>query len=260
MKFFKKSLSLLAVATLCLGFFFTNSVTASAADPVTYYIKYVPSLSEWRVQEGTWSDSVNHVGLTHVTYNIKDGDSVVIDGNANILLKLDAYLSSLTVAYTDIAVVYAKGYDNVYVLGDTIAAINGDVKNAEVYNDAVANFNNNVGKLLVSNSHTAGLSATVSVLGTADHLVGRTGTDTYFELYSFQKGSLVLENGFLKTPASQCSSIPPATTTTPSTSTNTNTNKDYDDVPKTGDNGFMNPLLLVAIAAVCAFGAYKLNK
>ena len=76
MKLFKKTFSLLAVAALCLGFFFSNSVTASAAEPVTWYVKYLDSVSEWRAQEGTWSDTVSHVGLSYATERLKDGDTL----------------------------------------------------------------------------------------------------------------------------------------------------------------------------------------
>ena len=44
-------------------------------------------------------------------------------------------------------VITAKGYDNVYVLDGTTAAINGDVSHAYVYGGARVNFNNNVDTL-----------------------------------------------------------------------------------------------------------------
>ena len=54
MKLFKKAFSLLSVAALCMGFFFSNSLTASAAEPTTYYLKYVSANSDWRYQVGEW--------------------------------------------------------------------------------------------------------------------------------------------------------------------------------------------------------------
>lgn len=258
MKLFKKSFSLLAVAALCLGFFFSNAVTVSAAEPVTYYVKYVDSLSAWRVQEGTWSDSAFHSGLEHVTYNIKDGDTIVIDGTQGINLNVDVQLKNLTLVGTNIALVTAKSFEDVYVLSNTTAAINGDVKNAYVFDDCKVNFNNNVVNLNLASTKGALSTSDVNVLGTVDYLHSEGPNYSSYTFYSFQANSLKIIAGVPYADEGKFSRTAPATT--PSTSTNTNTNKDYDDVPKTGDDGFMNPFLLVAIAAVCAFGAYKLNK
>ena len=259
MKLFKKVFSLLAVAALCMGFFFSNSLTASAAEPTTYYLKYDVPSSQWRFQVGTWSEDAPHRELYYMEQAIKDGDIVVIDGTQGIVLELDVYLSNLTLLNTNIGVVHAKGYDNVYVLNGTVCAINGDVKNADVYGDSTVNFNNNVGFLRILDEKGTNLQADISCLGTVDHLYGGSPTQLVYENYSYAANSLRIVDGRNWTDVTKFTSTPPATT--PSTpATNNNSNNDYDDVPKTGDNGFMNPVLLVAIAAICAFGAYKIRK
>ena len=265
MKLFKKVFSLLAVAALCMGFFFSNSLTASAAEPTTYYLKYVSANNQWRYQEGnTWKADGFHRELYYMHEKIKDGDIVIIDSTVNLTLELDVRLSNLTIVSANTAVVYAKGYDNVYVLAGSIAAINGDVANADVYGNAIVNFNNNVGFLRVLDEKGTDLHATINCLGTVDHLYGGSPTQLVYENYSYAKDSLRIVDGANKTDVTKFTSTPPAATTTPSTpatnNNSNNSNNDYDDVPKTGDNGFMNPVLLVAIAAICAFGAYKLKK
>lgn len=260
MKLFKKTFSLLAVAALCLGFFFSNSLTASAAEPTTWYVKYLNSVSEWRAQEGTWSDTVSHVGLSYATDRLKDGDTLIIDGAQGIELNLNVHLKNLTVSQTNIAVITAKGYDEVYILNDTVAAINGDIKDAYVYDNCKVNFNNNIGTLRMMSDRNEFSNSDVNALGTVDYLYGKGKNYVAYELYSFQANTLKIVGGIPYTQEGTFSTTPPATKPSTPANNNSNNSNDYDDVPKTGDNGFMNPLWLVAIAAICAFGAYKLSK
>lgn len=263
MKLFKKTFSLLAVVALCLGFFFSNSVTASAAEPVTWYLKYVNANNEWRFQKGSWEENGFHRELYYMYQEIKDGDTVVIDSTQGIELNVNVHLKNLTVANANIAIVTAQGYDEVYILNNTVAAINGDIKEAYVYDNCSVNFNNNVGSLRMLSDRNEFSNSSVNALGTVDYLYGKGKNYVAYEFYSFQANTLKIVDGIPYTQEGTFSTTPPATTTTPSTpATNNNSNNanDYDDVPKTGDNGLMNPLWLVAIAAICAFGAYKLNK
>ena len=251
MKVFKKTITLFVAAILCLTAFFGTPALASAEEgPVVYYIKYVAGISEWRFQKGTWEDSGYHRELYYVYQDIKDGDVVVIDGAYDINFSVNVRLSNLTLVGTDTAVVTAKGYDYVYAINNATAAINGDVDKADVYAASVVNFNDNVGFLRVLSENDNTLRADVSVVGTLDHLYGGGKDYKHFELYSFQKNSLRIVDGTVKTDPSKFSTTAPAT---PSSG------KEYDDVPKTGDARF-NPLWLVGLAVVCMFGAYKLKE
>lgn len=259
MKLFKKAFSLFAVAAICLMCFFNTSISANAAEPTTYYLKYVSANNEWRYQVGEWKSDGFHRELYYMKQAIKDGDIIVIDSTVNLTLEVDVRLSNLTVVSANTAVVYAKGYDNVYVLSGSRCAINGDVTNADVYGNAVVNFNNNVGFLRILDEKGTNLQATVNCLGTVDHLYGGSLTTMVYENYSYEKDSLRIVDGVNKTDVTKFTSTPPTTTTTatPPTTNNNNSNE-YDEVPKTGDTLF-NPLWLVVVAAVCMFGAYKLK-
>lgn len=260
MKLFKKTFSLFVVAALCMMCFLNTSITANAAEPTTYYLKYVSANNEWRYQVGEWKADGFHRELYYMHQEIKDGDIIVVDSTVNLTLEVNVRLSNLTVVSANTAVVYAKGYDNVYVLSGSRCAINGDVTNADVYGNAVVNFNNNVGFLRILDEKGTNLQATVNCLGTVDHLYGGSPTQMVYENYSYAKDSLRIVDGVNKTDVTKFTSTPPATTTTPPATNNNNSNdsNEYDEVPKTGDT-FFNPLWLVAIAAVCMLGAYKLK-
>ncbi len=258
MKLFKKTITLFVVAVMSLMFFFDSSIAASAEEaPTVWYIKYVDSISEWRFQKGTWADDGYHRELYYMHQDIKDGDTIVIEGTQGIDLTVKVRLGNLTVATTGISIVTAKGYDNVYVLNNASVAINGDVTNADVYDNCTVNFNNNVGTLRMLSERNYYLSSDVNVLGTVGHLHGEGTAYVLYDLYSIQANSLTIVDGVPNAPAGTYSTTPPATTATPPTTNNNNSNE-YDEVPKTGDTLF-NPLWLVVVAAVCMFGAYKLK-
>lgn len=259
MKLFKKTISLFVLAMFCLTFFLNTSITASADEAATvWYIKYIDGTGEWRFQKGTWEHGGYHRELYYMHQEIKDGDTIVVEGPAGINLTVDVHLGNLTVATTGISIITAKGYDEVHVLNGSSAAINGDVKTAYVYDDCAVNFNNNVGTLNMLTDRNHYLTSDVNVLGTVDHLHGEGMAYVLYDLYSIKANSLTITDGVPKAAEGTFSTTPPATT--PSTPSNNNNNSDeYDEVPKTGDSLFL-PLLLTAVVAVCMFGAYKLRK
>lgn len=265
MKQFKKSIMLFAVALFCMIPFFASSITAQAAEPVTYYLKYVDNEGEWRYQTGTWQDGNSHRELYYMKQDIKDGDLVVVDGTQPLDLSVNVRLNNLTVVHGTNIVIAANSIDNVFVINGSTAAVNGDVTYAEVYDASVCNFNNNVGTLKVLSEKENTLNASVAVVGTVNHLYAGGKDYKHYEFYNFKANTLRVENGALKTDkANYSETAQAATTTTPSTSTSTNTgssssSSEYDDVPKTGDIRF-NPLWLVMIAGVCLAGAYRLKK
>lgn len=255
MKHFKKFLGIITALILCLAPILGSPMTAHAeGTAVTYYVKYVPSLNEFRYQIGSWQDGQEHWALTSLTSNIKDGDLLVVEDNDNIGIKLEVgvRLSNLTVVAGNSVVVSANSIDNFYAINDSASSITGDVTNAYVYDKCITNFNSNVKNLnLLSEKHDL-LYATVAVAGTCDHVYASGKSYKHFEFYNFTANTLRIENGQLKTASTNYSTTPSsgATTTPPAT-----TSGEYDDVPKTADTRF-NPLWLVGLAAVCFLGSY----
>lgn len=261
MKKLKKITSLLLAVAICVLLPNVTSLTASAEEAKTYYIKFSVADNSWRYQEGTWKENTYHYDLAFLHEVIKDGDHVAIEG-AGVPINFSVSLSSLTLVQGSSAVVSAKSIDTCYVLRDNVSAISGDVTTAYVYDNATCTFNNNVGTLNVLNDASrkaTTLSANVSVVGTVNHLIGNDGVTTHYELYNFAAGKLSITNGAVKTDAAFFSKTPSATTQTSQTATDNSASADeYDDVPKTGESTLL--FWLLGISAICFAGSYRLKK
>lgn len=267
MKKLKKIFTLLVAAAVLVLMPGVNTLTASAEEPVTYYIKYLSDDNQWRFQTGsTWSDTVQHRELYYAYQDIKDGDSVIIEGaNPGFIFEVSVRLSNVTFLHGSAAVVTAKAIDECYVLRDSVAAINGDVTNAYVYDNARCTFNNNVGTLQVLNDPARNdtlLRGTVSVGGTVNHLIGKDNDKIHYELYNFAAGKLSITDGDVKTDAAYYSTSASAgttqTTNTSQTSTSQSSSDEYDDVPKTGESSLV--FWLLGLSAICFAGRYALKK
>lgn len=255
MKRLKKTLALLAAALFCV-LPLLSPINAQAAEPITYYLKYLPEKSSWAYQQLTaWDYNDNYGDISYVVMAIKDGDSLVIDGDVPFDLELNVQLANLTVLNASTFIFNTKGIDELY-LHDGITIINCDVKNAYVYNESVCNFNKNVTNLNILG--VADINATVAVIGTVNHVKGADNYKTYYEAYNFKPETLYIEKGSLRTEAANYSTTPSTTTTTPSTTPSAPSAGEYDDVPKTGDSYLA--LMLVGAAAVCLFGSYRLKR
>lgn len=264
MKKLKKITSLLLAVAICALIPNATAMTADAAEPKTYYIKYSASADNWRYQEGSWQDNTYDYDLVFLHEAIKDGDHIAIEG-AGLPIEFSVNLGSLTLVQGSTAVVSAKSIDTCYVLGGNYSAINGNVTTAYVYDTTTCTFNNNVGTLNVVNgtSKDGLLHATVSVAGTVDHLIGNDGSKTHYELYNFAANKLVIKEGAVKTDAAYFSTAPSASTTTTQTTpaqttTDTSSADEYDDVPKTGESTLL--FWLLGISAICFAGSYRLKK
>lgn len=279
MKRLRKFVSLLAAVAVCVLLPGVNALTASAEEegPVTYYVKFVEGNSEWRYQLGSaWNDNAGHRELYYLLQDIRDGDLVVVEGNSALNLNLPVRLSNLTINHAATVAISAKSIDDCYVLRDSAAAINGDVTNAYVYENARCTFNNNVGTLQVLDS--SGLHATVTCAGTVDHLIGKDNLQTYYDYYSFAEGKLDIKDGPVKTDAAYYSTTAPAEASqTQATQNETSqaeavqeqapqadttpaetSSNEYDDVPKTGESNLI--FWLLGISALCFAGSCYLKK
>lgn len=268
MKKLKKLVSLLMVTALCVLLPNINTMTASAEEPVTYYVKYLSNDNQWRYMTGsTWNDSGSHRDLYYMQETLKDGDSIIIDGaNPGFILKVSVQLKNLTLLHGSQAVVTAKGFDECYILRDSVGAINGDVTNAYVYDNGRCTFNNNVNTLTIqtaaSYTNNTLLHANVSVGGTVTRLIGQDATKLHYEHYNFAAGKLVITDGDMKTDAAYYSNTPSATSTSqPAQNTSSSdeyNSEEYDDVPKTGESNIA--LQLFGILLLCLTGRYILKK
>ncbi len=211
MKRLKTIVSLLAAALLLLtpG---SKQLQVSAAEPVTYSLKYVEDKGEWRYHVGAWDDNnAGHRELYYLKQSIKDGDIIVVEGGEhNLDLELPVNLNNITFNHSHLAIITAKSVENVYVLRDSVAVVNGDVTNAHVYDNAVANFNNNVTNLYITKERSG--EQTIAVVGTVAYVKTGDAEKVYNEFYNFQANSFRQEEGILKTDASKYSTIPSVVT------------------------------------------------
>lgn len=262
MKKMKTLVSLLAAAALLLMLPGAKAMQATAAESVTYSLKYVESNEEWRYEIGAWDDAAGHRELYYLKESIKDGDVIVIEsGEHGLTLELPVNLNSITFNHASGAAITAKSVENVYVLRDSVAAVNGDVTNAYVYDNAVANFNNNVTNLYITKERSAEQS--IAVIGTVAYVKTGDAEKTYSEFYNFQANSFRQEKGIFKTDASMYSTTPsgnaqPATPATPTAPAAPAADDEYDDVPKTGEPSAL-PYLLIIVAGICFGGVYLLK-
>ena len=258
MKKLKKIVTLLTLAAVCLTAPAFGRITVKAAEPTTYVLNYSGSKGEWRFKPASsWSEEVQDRELYYMMQDIKDGDYIVIQNDVDcnpLNLNVPVRLGNLTIKNTVKApVITAKGYDNVYVLDGTTAAINGDVSHAYVYGGG---YNN--------------LHAYITVVGTVNHLSAKDGQtmETYYDYYNFTANKLFTEDGALRTDAQYYSKTAPAATPEAAqpvataqpaaTAQPVASSSAYDDVPKTGESAL--PFYLMGAAVLCVVSGYALRK
>ncbi len=259
MKTMKKVLAvMLSLCMMFTAFCFTK-VDAEAAESVTYTLRVVNG--EWRMQPNyPWVEGGFHRELYYMHLDLKDGDKLVVEDDSMALnLTLERRLSNITIAKSVDTVIYTPGVDNVYMMAGTVAAINGDVTNAYVYDNVKVNFNNNVDYLEITNNYP--LNANVRVLGTVNHYVAQEPNKVWHDYYSFASGTFYMQDGVLRTDAANYSKTPavvatsaPASVTQPSTSAG----DELDDVPKTGDTATYYWMFGLAVACLVMGMGFKL--
>lgn len=263
MKTRRTVVSLFAMAVALL-FVFQDSLTASAAGN-TYTVYYD---GDWFYEVGSqWTETGEHRELYYLQKDlIKDGDSIVVahyeQGHE---LKFNVHLSNLTVLHNSAAVVFANGIDECYLLAGSVAAVNGKVAHAYIYDNAVATFNSDVGIMEIIGTDKE-LFATVSVPSnvSVDRLIGRDSQGTYYDYSDIADGALYIKEGtpdigdgsYRITPASAGS--PATTAAAKAPATKKPAAGEYDDVPKTGESTAVYWLL--GIAVVCLAGRFALRK
>ena len=286
MKGFKKFVFLLATVALVTLLPGANTLQASAANPTTYYVKYDTDKHAWRMQVGEWLEDYEG----RETYYLNQGDEAVKNGDILVVLAthrdsddeddepvyasgsitVNAHLSNLTINRTDV-VISTGGVDDCYVLGDSYAAITGDVTNAYVYDNAKCTFNSNVTNLRLIATERPEVRTSVSVAGTVAYASTANQGGVLKEYFNFVKGSFYYDHasGLMTDPSnySTSGSVPAAAVTTDTqtqsstqnnTAKNSGTSSEYDDVPKTGESNMLF-MILLTVSAMSFVGCMVLN-
>ncbi len=244
-----------------------GQLVASAAGNT--YIVQADEDGDWNYQSGSvWDDTEEGRELYYLQQEIKDGDLLVVQGSGEEI-RLNVHLANVTLTKGASALVFANGIDECYILSGCVAAINGEVANAWVYDTGRATFNNNVQTLQIINEEENEPKAYVTAKGSIGHVIARDSGGTHYEYYSVQSGALDIEDGSWKTaegrysstpsaqpapaPASEPTSAPTASAPQPAAASG-----EYDDVPKTGESGAV--CWLLAAAAVCLAGKALLKR
>ncbi len=244
----------------------SNALKAEAATPVTYAVQYDSEDNEWRYQVGSqYTDEGEDRSLYYLLQVLKDGDLVAVynsDDGAPHLDLGNVKLSNLTLCNTAMTAVHTGGISDCHILSNSTCAINGDVHNAFVYDAASVNFNNNVHNLTIL-SDEDNFYSNVNCGGTVWHLYAYSTTHpvTFYDLYNFDSGVLVIDNGVLETEYYfYDESIPSgnAQTATPAPSTPSAPADEYDEVPKTGESAL--PYALLSVSVLCFAGSLMLRK
>ena len=221
----KKLFSIFSVALFAVILLSQNIITADAADPTTYIVKYDSSEEEWYYQVGSaWDDSVPppRREVFYMFQEMKDGDYVVVESTDHCgELTIDFHLGNLTILPHSTAIISCKSVVEYYQLHDSTVALNANVEKAYVYDHAVVNFNNNVNllKLICENEPTM----VTHVLGTCNefHVYNKETTKAHLwnftEPLKYNQGSLSTPHGAyaINPPATPTAPIVPSTTTTP---------------------------------------------
>lgn len=270
MKKIKHIVTVLAAAAVFFLLPGAGCLRAAAEEPVTYAVKYIEEKKEWRYlpNTSTFDDGAYHRELYYMYESMKDGDIVVVYNESESVPSLDlgsVRLSNLTVTpCSSFTIIFSGDIDECHILNGAYCSINANVTNAHVYEVSTSNFNKNVQELRIHADD--GINSTVGCDGTVGHLYAPSDSlpQTFYDLYDFQAGSLLIQQGSLKTGADKFSSSPsqptPAPTQAPQppASTAPSGNDEYDEVPKTGSR---NPVLwLLCIAAVSGAASYGLKK
>lgn len=263
----KKFVAVIAAVAILVLLPDTNAFTASAAEPVTYALRYVSDELGWRYQANASAFSSNDNG--HSMYSLlqvlKDGDLVVIDNNlgTNTPLDLgDVKLQNLTFYQnSQWSMVYAGSVEDCYILGGSTGTVNCNVVNAYVYDIAVVNFNGNVDELTIYG--TDKLRSSVGCAGTVGHLYARSSTlhRTFIDNYDFSAGSLLIQNGVFNPQGSYktAEEHEAAVAALPATEDTTASSDDeYDDVPQTGQSNLYLWLLFASV--ICFAGSRALKR
>ena len=247
-----------------------NALTAEAADPKTYYVKYYPDKKAWYYQPGnTWSEYVAGRELYYMTLEFQDGDYIVAEGHSDFpALELDFHLGNFTVVTNSALTIKCKSIKDCYVLIGATTSVTAPVENGYVYDYAKANFNDDC--LNLELEYNSEPTMGVNVVGKCNYFYCHNSSTTKYKLWDFTL-PIQFAAGYLQTPYWAYKTEQPAgtTTTTPAPSVETPATTPaqstpapvqgvLDDVPKTGQS--YNYVVALGFAVLCLAGCYSLKR
>lgn len=276
-KKFKTLVSLLAAAVVLALLPGSNTLTAKAEETKTYSVKFIGgSTNDWRYVPGnTYDDNAYQREIYYLNQELKAGDAVVVyagDTDPTKALKLaDVRLGNLTIHQNATAIVFTGGVTDCYVLAGAYTAVNGDVRNAYLYDTTTCTFNNNVLDMVLNIEDAP--HSDISCAGTVGHFrtVSSAGGNTH-EFFDITQGAMKMVSGtyqitqYSPTPSdayleamnsTTATEDTPAQASSPDTS-DTPSSSEYDEVPKTGGQSMV--IWLVCAAAVLFAGSYVLYR
>ena len=275
-KFVTKLSATLAAAAILAVTPGANVMEVEAA-PNTYYLKYDIDDHVWRMQINEWKDGDEGRELYYLnegSEKVKDGDIVVVLDNENHdagseNIQINARVGNLTINRAHAIVTVHGGIDECHVLGESYAAITGNVTNGYVYDDATCTFHSNVTNLkLTCTENFNAPETTVTVGGTVAYAATANTGGILKEYYNFKAGTFHYDgdsgmmtdvSNYSTNGSGPAASTPPAPSNSGSSSSGSNSSSGaYDDVPKTGESNIV--VWLFAAAAVCAMGSVMLKR
>lgn len=276
MKLVNRFFVLFLTAALIVFAPLAGSITASAAEPKVFQVKYIPELGEWRTQcLPSWDDNRENGNLDFVLYNAVDGDSVVIHATNEAGLEIkftQQALGNLTVMGDNsdqcVIVHSEKPIKVFYAILGAVASMNCEIEDAYIFDNATCNLNKNVKNVYISGESK--MEMNVAALGTVEKCVITNTNGSSTTMYNVRENALRVEKGENKTDPQKYStnsasapaapSTPAATpapsadsnastTTTPAATAAPSTSTAATHSPATG--GDSNSLLLLAGVLAC---------
>lgn len=250
-----------------------STLKAEAAEAKNYAVKYCPDEGdgEWRYQEGSvFDEEEDDRELYYLLQDLKAGDKIAVyngDATAPALDLGSVKLGNVTICHTAMTVVHTGGVSECYVLAASACSVSGDIDTAHVYDVATATFAGNVNELIVT-AEGESLGSNVGCSGQVGHLYARSDNyhKTFYNLYSFDKDTLDISEGRLKTDSSHYEKTEPAASNTQASNTAVATpaptaapsSGEYDDVPKTGEGNLI--FWFLAASVLCFTGSLVLRE
>lgn len=281
-KSFRNIIAMMATAVMLFLLSEGNCLKVAAEEPVTYVVKYLADQKEWCYQENrsVFDDTVTSWQVYQLREVLKAGDTVVVynDTTADVTLDLGSTrFTNLTVSTSAFTVINTGGVQDCYILSNSSCSVNGNITNAHVYDNSLVNFGNNIQELRIHCNDK--ITSSVGCGGTVRHLYAPSDTlpRTFYDLYDFQAGSLIIDqDGDLNTPDWQYSREPssqpveqptpqpevqqpetqqPAAQPTPAAPADSD--DEYDAVPKTGESN--SAFWLICGGVLCMFGSMAIR-
>lgn len=267
-----------AVLTAAMGLAIlpeAHAVTAEAAEPVTYHVKYSADDGDWLYQSNTsiYDDDADSKEVQYLLGELKDGDVVVVynDTVCDTPLNLgNVHLSNLTM-YSNCqwSMVKVGSVDVFYANKGSNCSITGNITNAYVYLNVLCNFNNNVQNLTQYYDSYDGVDGpNIGCDGKVGQFTSRAYSDESIYYTYYEVTGLYVENGVLQDgcryslePVATSTSSPAASSSSSNSSaasSSSSSGSEYDDVPKTGQNNIY--LWLLGTAMACFVGSGLLRK